>query len=246
MLHTAHEGNQPKPDATERSQFDRDGFTQIESALDAAECAALADVASEAAGEGARNLLSLAWCATLAEKLRNGAAIGQHIPSTHDAVQCTFFQKSQGHNWLVPFHQDVSIPVAERVAEPSLSGWSQKDGVLFVHAPLEVLEQLVAVRLHLDVCREGDGPLRVIPATHRMGRLSSDTCMTLRKQLAEVVCAAECGDALVLRPLTLHASSKANGRSQRRVLHFLFGPATLPFGLRWAGADEGHPRIVLA
>jgi hypothetical protein len=38
----------------------------------------------------------------------------------------------------------------------------------------------------------------------------------------------------LMRPLALHASSKANGASRRRVLHFVFGPPTLPFGLAWA------------
>ena len=44
------------------------------------------------------------------------------------------------------------------------------------------------------------------------------------------------GAALVLRPLLLHASSKASGESRRRVLHFLFAPADPPNGLRWQHA----------
>jgi hypothetical protein len=39
-----------------------------------------------------------------------------------------------------------------------------------------------------------------------------------------------------MRPLLLHASSKASGSSLRRVLHFLFGPRDLPHGLRWQHA----------
>jgi hypothetical protein len=31
----------------------------------------------------------------------------------------------------------------------------------------------------------------------------------------------------------LHASSKATGTSRRRVLHFVFGPRALPYGLEW-------------
>jgi hypothetical protein len=41
---------------------------------------------------------------------------------------------------------------------------------------------------------------------------------------------------LVMRPLVLHASSKATGTSKRRVLHILFGPPELPYGLEWAYA----------
>lgn len=39
---------------------------------------------------------------------------------------------------------------------------------------------------------------------------------------------------MAMRPLLLHASSKATGTSWRRVLHFVFGPAALPHGLAWA------------
>ena len=41
------------------------------------------------------------------------------------------------------------------------------------------------------------------------------------------------GDALLMRPLLLHASTRINGGGNRRVLHFLFGPPNLPFGLQW-------------
>jgi hypothetical protein len=51
-----------------------------------------------------------------------------------------------------------------------------------------------------------------------------------------VTCTMERGDALVLRPLLLHSSSKAAGTSLRRVLHCLFGPPELPLGLRWHGS----------
>jgi hypothetical protein len=36
-----------------------------------------------------------------------------------------------------------------------------------------------------------------------------------------------------MRPLLLHASSKAINPNRRRVLHFLFGSASLPLGLEW-------------
>jgi len=36
-----------------------------------------------------------------------------------------------------------------------------------------------------------------------------------------------------MRPLLLHASSKAHTPRHRRVLHFVFGPPALPLGLHW-------------
>jgi ectoine hydroxylase-related dioxygenase (phytanoyl-CoA dioxygenase family) len=155
------------------------------------------------------------------------------LPAGHVAMQCTYFAKSVSRNWLVPVHQDLSIPVAERVDEPTLAGWSEKEGQLFVQAPREVLESLVAVRLHLDRCGEEDGPLQVVPGSHRDGVLSAEAAVQVRRAQGVVSCLAEQGDAVVMKPLLLHASSKATGTSQRRVLHFLFGPPSLPHGLQW-------------
>ncbi|MEJ7807115.1 MAG: phytanoyl-CoA dioxygenase family protein, partial [Telluria sp.] len=149
------------------------------------------------------------------------------------AVQCTWFEKSAARNWLVPMHQDLSIPVAASVDDSSLCGWSLKEGIQFVHAPLEILEKLVAVRIHLDPCGPDDGPLRVVPGSHTHGVLSDDQAADLRLASGETVCVAPVGAALVMRPLLLHASSKGSGASARRVLHFVFGPRELPNGLRW-------------
>jgi ectoine hydroxylase-related dioxygenase (phytanoyl-CoA dioxygenase family) len=94
-----------------------------------------------------------------------------------------------------------------------------------------VLQQLVAVRVHLDDCGADDGPLRVVPGSHRMGVIA-DAAAT-RDSAGEVTCLVSMGAALVLRPLLLHASSKGNGNGRRRVLHVVFGPRELPFGLSW-------------
>ena len=73
----------------------------------------------------------------------------------------------------------------------------------------------------------------MVPGSHRHGRLSESEAADRRQRDGEVECLASKGDALVMRPLLLHASSKAETPSRRRVLHFLFGPAELPYGLRW-------------
>jgi hypothetical protein len=39
-----------------------------------------------------------------------------------------------------------------------------------------------------------------------------------------------------MKPLILHASSKASSGERRRVLHFVFGPRALPLGLAWQHA----------
>jgi len=107
---------------------------------------------------------------------------------------------------------------------------------MFVQPPAPVLESLVAVRAHLDDSGPDSGPLRVVPGSHRHGRLSADAARAMREDRGEVACIAARGEAIAMRPLLLHSSSKARARSRRRVLHILFGPPDLPCGLRWHSA----------
>jgi ectoine hydroxylase-related dioxygenase (phytanoyl-CoA dioxygenase family) len=212
-----------------------DGFESIPQVLDSEECEHLIDCLAGFEGQsaGTRSLLRYDWCKTLVSRLRQHPRIVGIIPADYRAVQCTYFEKSTSRNWLVPIHQDLSIPVASRVPHADLRGWSEKEGELFVQPPESLLEQLLAIRVHLDACSKDDGPLQFVPRTHLLGRLSAQAARELRQSGPVVTCVHEQGDALALRPLTLHTSAKATGTSKRRVLHILFGPSELPFGLRW-------------
>lgn len=185
---------------------------------------------------GSRKLLQEEWCRDMARQLRTNPALAHIIGPDLVAVQCTYFEKSATRNWLVPLHQDVSIPVAARVDDASLSGWSCKEGAWYVRAPLPVLEKLIAVRVHLDPCGPDDGPLRVVPGSHLHAVVSDAAAVALRDDIGEVTCLVPQGAVLVMRPLLLHASSKGGGAGRRRVLHFVFGPRALPAPLEWHSA----------
>lgn len=217
------------------SKVDETGFATIAGVLGVERCAELiAALEGTASGRaGSRNLLDLPACQRLATSFKVHAQVGPLLPQDAVAVQCTLFDKTADNNWLVALHQDLSIPVQERIPHPDCSGWSEKEGVLYVQPPVAVLESLVAVRAHLDDCGSANGPLRVVPASHRHGRLSTEAARVLREHRGEVECVARRGDVLAMRPLLLHSSSKAQARDRRRVLHFLFGPHDLPYGLRW-------------
>lgn len=219
-------------------RFAQDGFLLVRQLVDAA---TLTDIAAhidvDATGAvGTRNMLQHGWCRMLAARISRHAAFRATAGEDLLAVQCTCFEKSAERNWLVPVHQDTAIAVAARVESQALHGWSEKEGTLYVQAPASVLARLVAVRLHIDPCAESDGPLAVVPGSHRLGRLDEAAAVRQRSERGTVACIAAPGDALFMRPLLLHLSSKASGASRRRVLHFLFGPASLPHGLRWAAA----------
>lgn len=217
-------------------RFETDGFAGVNGVLGVEDCVATADKVAELdhASAGTRCLLPQAWCRELAYRLRQHPDVAAVVSNDFVAVQCTYFEKSVERNWLVPVHQDLSIPVASRVEHDALRGWSEKEGGLFVQPPTELLEQLVAIRVHLDPCLETDGPLQIVAGTHRYGRIGADEARHYRDTGEVVSCSMAQGDALLMRPLVLHASSKADGSSRRRVLHFVFGPRVLPFGLAWA------------
>ncbi len=151
-------------------------------------------------------------------------------------VRGILFDKTPGANWKVPWHQDVTIAVQDRVEQDGYGPWSVKAGVIHVQPPAHVLENMISVRLHLDPCGEENGALKVIPGSHQYGKMGERHVAEMAKTAAITICAAETGDALLMRPLLLHASSASETPAHRRVLHIDFAVVELPRGLRWAAA----------
>jgi ectoine hydroxylase-related dioxygenase (phytanoyl-CoA dioxygenase family) len=120
--------------------------------------------------------------------------------------RATLFDKSPTSNWLVAWHQDTALPVREKREATGWGPWSVKDGVIYAHAPANALEQVVGLRLHLDNSNEDNGPLQVLPGTQNRGVLTEDEIHLL-------------GGVALMRPLVIHASSKAVSSEPRRVLH---------------------------
>jgi hypothetical protein len=205
--------------------FSRDGFAVLPPVLSAAACDALAAICEMAplTGAGSRTLLALDAIASLGRSLVATPSIAALLPTDAQAVQCTLFSKSYASTWSVTPHQDLSIPVIERRDLAGWSGWSLKEGVWFVQPPVTVLEQMVAVRVQLDDNAADTGPLEVVPGTHLMGRLSSES-IRVAAASGKVPCVVERGGVVLLRPLLIHSSAKGRSAGNRRVLHFLYGP----------------------
>ncbi|SNS34286.1 Phytanoyl-CoA dioxygenase (PhyH) [Granulicella rosea] len=87
---------------------------------------------------------------------------------------------------------------------------------------------------HLDDCPAENGALRVLPGTHTAGKLNASQVDAYVDKVEPVTCAAGPGDALVMRPLLVHASSASALAKHRRVLHFDYAAASLPDGMDWA------------
>jgi ectoine hydroxylase-related dioxygenase (phytanoyl-CoA dioxygenase family) len=148
-------------------------------------------------------------------------------------ARAIYFDKTAEANWKVAWHQDLTIAVRERVDVDGFGPWSAKDRIPHVQPPVDILERMVSLRVHLDDCSRANGPLRVIPRSHQAGRLSSQDIAVIRSNGVEHICVARAGDVIAMRPLLLHASSVATEPGHRRVLHVEYAADILPGGLEW-------------
>lgn len=189
---------------------------------------------------GARHLLrTVPAVRTLAQSAVLRSIAERSLGPGAVAVRAILFDKTPGANWKVVWHQDLTIAVRERRDVAGFGPWTEKAGVPHVQPPVEVLERMVAVRLHLDDCTERNGPVRVLPGSHRRGRLTSAEVALVRETVPEVVCTVPRGGVLVFHSLLLHASSPAVEPVHRRVVHVEYVGAewrTLPGGLDWYDA----------
>ena len=150
------------------------------------------------------------------------------------AIRATLFDKTPATNWLVAWHQDRVVPVHERLEVDGYRAWSQKDGALFVEPPVAVLQQMLAVRLDLDGSDADRGGLRLVPSSHLGGILAPAAIATLVAPGPVVTPVVPPSGALLLRPLLLHASSRARDALHRRIVHLEFAAGPLPLPLRFA------------
>jgi ectoine hydroxylase-related dioxygenase (phytanoyl-CoA dioxygenase family) len=176
---------------------------------------------------GVRNALELGSVRTLAnDPILLGlakAVLGQQAV----AFRATLFDKSPRSNWLVVWHQDTALPLQERREARGWGPWSVKQGVICAHAPTFALEAILAIRVHLDDSNNGNGSLRVLPRTHTRGVLTDDEIHDVATKIAAVDCHLSSGGLLLMRPLLIHASSKARSENaRRRVLHFEYAAQT--------------------
>lgn len=168
---------------------------------------------------GARHLFSLPFIAALAKDSRLHSVASAFFGSEAVPFRVTLFDKSPESNWSVGWHQDTALPLRSKFESPGWGPWSVKAGVVYAHAPTEALNRIVALRLHLDESTATNGPLRILPGSHRFGVLSD-------AQVADKACASvavEClvtrGGVLAMHPLLIHSSSRIVEQSSRRVLH---------------------------
>ena len=209
------------------------GFAVVPQVLTKAKREELIEQLGPASGAGRRGILEMAPIAELSRSDRLLNFVLPHLSAQARPIRGIYFDKTAETNWLVAWHQDLTIAVRKKIDVGGFGPWSLKEGVPHVQPPVHLLEQMLTVRLHLDSCDESNGALQVIPGSHQSGRLSAAAIQRLRTQQLATVCSVAAGDALLMRPLLLHSSGRSRTAGHRRVIHIEYTSFALPGGLQW-------------
>jgi ectoine hydroxylase-related dioxygenase (phytanoyl-CoA dioxygenase family) len=137
-------------------------------------------------------------------------------------------------NWHLPWHQDRVIAVKERIDVPGFGNWTVKNGQHHVEAPADLLATMFNLRLHIDDCDAANGALKVVPGSHRHGRLTDAEVRNTALKGPAVTCLVAAGGVLAMKALTIHASDASSTPRRRRVLHVDYCSGELPKELDWA------------
>lgn len=148
-------------------------------------------------------------------------------------VRSVFFDKIPEANWNVPWHQDTSIALKARHDLDGFGPWSEKQGVVHTEPPEEYLANTLTLRVHLDESNRETGVLRVVPATHRSGRVAAQDLISIVESSGIIECNALPGDILLMNPLLFHSSRKAVTPHHRRIIHIEYSAMELPPPLQW-------------
>lgn len=220
-------------------RFEEDGFTITEPVLSPSQVASLIslieqNITVDSKRGGVRDIMDLLPELKAVAHLPSVFSLArQALGAAPFVARSTLFDKTDTANWKVPWHQDVTIAVSERAEVEGFGPWSRKEGVVHVQPTTDVLSRMVTVRVHLDPCPATNGALRVMPGSHKLGRIDQHHAVNHVDETRAVTCEVVSGAALVMRPLLLHASSPSSQPAHRRVLHFDFASGVLPNGLRW-------------
>jgi len=195
----------------------------------------LADLEPPRGKAGMRHVLNHPTVKVVAQNPRLLEMAQAVLGSAAFPFRATLFDKTPDGNRLLGWHQDVALPLQSKIESPGWEAWSEEDGVLYANAPASALEQVLALRLHLDDINEDGGPLRVLAGTHGLGILKDEEIERHATYEQPVECLGARGAVVAMRPLVIHALSKSRSQAPRRVLHIEYAASRdLENGLRLA------------
>ncbi len=147
-------------------------------------------------------------------------------------IKSIYFDKPEKSNWYVAYHQDLTISVDKKLQLENFGPWTTKQNQFAVQPPLDILENIFTIRIHLDDTDENNGALKVIPKSHAKGIYRPETIdWTIE---TEKMCSIEKGGIMLMKPLLLHGSNRTTNGKKRRVIHIEFSDRELPEQLQWS------------
>lgn len=147
-------------------------------------------------------------------------------------VKSIYFDKPKTSNWYVAYHQDLTISVDKKVELENFNFWTKKQNQFAVQPPIEILENIVTIRIHLDETNEENGALNVIPKSHFKKIYRPETIDWSTEK--EICCNVTKGGAMLMKPLLLHSSSRTTNNQKRRIIHIEFSNFELPSEINWS------------
>jgi ectoine hydroxylase-related dioxygenase (phytanoyl-CoA dioxygenase family) len=147
-------------------------------------------------------------------------------------VKSIYFDKPEESNWFVAWHQDLTISVDKKVDLPGYGSWTNKQNQFGVQPPVEILENNLTIRIHLDDTDENNGALKVVSGSHLKGIYRAENIDW--SQEMETICKIDRGGVMIMRPLLMHASERTTNKERRRVIHIEFSNVELPGEIDWA------------
>lgn len=151
--------------------------------------------------------------------------------SEYFLTKAIYFDKPGESNWFVAYHQDLSISVDKKIELENYSNWTFKKGQYGVQPPIEILQDTITIRIHLDKTDKNNGALKVIPKSHLNGIIRTDSKDWDMEN--EFVCEIEKGGAMLMKSLILHSSNRTTNGKKRRVIHLEFNNHHLTEPLAW-------------
>lgn len=227
-----------------KQQLTTEGFTVIDNVFTAGEVSAIANeiAAADPSGPAFRKTKDLFAIRRFLKEIPSvhrfvfteklNVIIHSLFGADYFVVKSIYFDKPGQSNWFVAWHQDLTISVDRKVPVQGFGPWTVKHEQFAVQPPLEILEHIFTIRIHLDDTDENNGALKVIPGSHMKGVYRPETIDW--KEESIVTCNVRKGGIMIMRPLLLHASDRALGNNNRRVIHIEFANADLPEDLQWA------------
>lgn len=156
----------------------------------------------------------------------------QKISPNAFVVKSIYFDKPPNANWIVNWHQDITINVTGESDNPEYTKWRKTKKRTAVRSPSDILEKMFTIRIHLDDCSEKNGALRIIPKSHLQGVIQMKNITTAIKA-TEKICKVKKGGILLMKPMVLHSSKRVENEMNRRIIHIEFSSNELAEGVNW-------------